>query len=115
MSTNWIEKVTGDLAEKKEWRAFTARMKALPENYREAYEAFQRYTFTCGGMDDAGIKALYDLGDLLEQSALDGLALRQVIGNNPAEFIENFLSNYPRGKWITREQDRLNTAISLSS
>ena len=115
MSTNWIEKVTGDFAGKKEWREFKSRMKALPENYYQAYNALEHYTFNCGGMDDAGLSALQDLGDLLEQSARDGLSLNEVLGDDPAEFMESFFENYPRGKWIIREKERLNSAIAANN
>ena len=34
------------------------------------------------------------------------------VGADPVEFVEAFLSNYPRGNWISREQERLTTAIT---
>jgi DNA-binding ferritin-like protein (Dps family) len=37
--------------------------------------------------------------------------VRDVVGGDPVEFAEAFLSNYPAGSWITRERDRLTRAI----
>lgn len=112
MSTNWIEKITGDLALKKKFREFRSRMEALPSPYAEAYVAFERYVFQFGGINDGGITALFDLGELFEQSARDDIPLTTVIGEDPSAFIENFLENYPRGQWVLRGQERLNSAIS---
>lgn len=37
-----IEKVIGDLGEKKEWRDIEKRAKALPQEYRNAYEKIKK-------------------------------------------------------------------------
>ena len=31
------------------------------------------------------------------------------------EFIETFVRNYPKGRWIIRERDRLTTAIARAT
>src|SRR5690606_34374501 len=41
--TNWIETLTGSLEQKKQYRECKARLKALPEPYREAAKAHDRY------------------------------------------------------------------------
>lgn len=115
MTASWIQKITGDLAQKKRYRAHITRMKSLPSGYDEVYFALERYVFVCGGLDDGTADALQDLGKLLERSASDGLPITSVVGAEPVDFIENFLENYARGKWIVREQDRLNAAIALAS
>ena len=43
MAAKWIEMVTGSLEEKKQYRQHKARIAALPENYRTAVEALERY------------------------------------------------------------------------
>jgi DNA-binding ferritin-like protein (Dps family) len=39
---------------------------------------------------------LEDLADLFEQGAADGTPLRDVVGEDPVEFAEAFLANYPQ-------------------
>lgn len=114
MTVSWIQKITGDFTEKKRYRAHIARMKSLPGGYNEVYFALERYVFVCGGLDDGTADALQDLGELLERSARDRLPILSVVGADPVEFIEDFLENYARGKWIVREQDRLNAAIAAA-
>lgn len=54
---------------------------------------------------------LDDLADLFEQSAANGTPVRPVVGEDPVEFAEAFLRNYPEGQWISRERERLTNAI----
>jgi DNA-binding ferritin-like protein (Dps family) len=56
-----------------------------------------------------------DLADLFEQSAADGTPIRAVVGNDPVEFIEAFLQNYPEGRWRSRERERLISAIERAA
>ena len=54
---------------------------------------------------------LEDLADLFEQSAANGTPVREIVGEDPVEFAEAFLRNYPEGQWIGRERERLTNAI----
>jgi hypothetical protein len=62
--------------------------------------------------DGGGGTAIYeDLIDLFEQSAADRTPIREIVGEDPVEFIETFVRNYPKGQWIIRERERLTNAI----
>ena len=62
--------------------------------------------------DGGGGTAIYgDLIDLFEQSAANGTPIREIVGEDPVEFIETFVRNYPKGQWIIRERERLTDAI----
>ena len=109
--SEFTTKVVGD---KKRWRQFKTRVAALPESYRTAVEGLIRYTNYLGGLGDGDsiMAMLEDLADLFEQAAADGTPIREIVGEDPVEFAEAFLRNYPAGRWITRERDRLNKAIA---
>ena len=47
-----------------------------------------------------------DLIDLFEQAAADETPIRQIVGEDPVEFVETFVQNYPKGQWIIRERER---------
>ncbi len=101
----WIDKMIG---EKKRWRQYKARTRQLPENYRTAVDALERYLMYFGGADgDSAASMFEDLADLFERAAADGTPIREIVGDNPIEFIDAFAENYRKGGWITREQDRL--------
>jgi DNA-binding ferritin-like protein (Dps family) len=111
MFSTFVSKVVG---EKGQWREYKARARQLPANYRVAVDALERYLryFGTGG----GGTALYeDLIDLFEQSAANGTPIRQIVGEDPVEFIEAFVRNYPKGQWIIRERERLNNAIERAA
>ena len=101
------------LDEKRRYRQYKARIERLPEDYRAAVAALERYTTYLGGIgDSASILAMTDdLATLFEQAAADGTPVREIVGDDPVEFAEAFLANYPKGQWITRERDRLTDAI----
>jgi DNA-binding ferritin-like protein (Dps family) len=70
------------VGEKRQWREYKARARKLPENYRTAIDALERYLnyFGTGG----GGTAIYeDFIDLFEQSAANGTPIRQIVGADP--------------------------------
>ncbi|MFI7642542.1 DUF1048 domain-containing protein [Nonomuraea sp. NPDC049400] len=111
-----LELVTGSLEEKKRWRQYKARVKALPENYRIAVEALERYLMHFGPADGAGAMTMYeDLADLFEQSAADGTPIRDLFGDDPIAFVEAFMANYPLGQYRARERNRFTSAIERAA
>ena len=106
----FIDKVIGP---KKRWRAYKARVRQLPENYRMAVDAFERYLNYCGGLVDpqSAESLVEDLADLFERAAADGTPIREVVGDDPREFIQALVANYEAGGYVARERERLIKAI----
>jgi DNA-binding ferritin-like protein (Dps family) len=106
MVARWIEK-------KRHYWRYQARIERLPASYRTAVAGLERYINHLGGIGDADsiLTMLDDLADLLEQGAANGTPIREILGEDPVEFAEAFLRNYPAGYWITREQERLVRAV----
>src|SRR5215211_3075304 len=116
MMMTFIEKIVGDLGDKRRWRQHKARVKALPTNYRTTVKALERYltylAITKGDVPmDVLMSMLGDLADLFEQAAADRTPIRAVVGEDPVEFAETFFRNYSDGQWINRERDRSVSAI----
>jgi DNA-binding ferritin-like protein (Dps family) len=112
MATKWIEKVVGPLEQKKRYRQYKARTERLPHSYHIAIDALERYSYYFGhGTAIGGLSMLEDLIDLFEQSAANGTPIREIVGEDPVEFADAFLRNYPEGQWIVRERTRLTSAI----
>ena len=109
--SKFISKVIGP---KREWWQYKARARQLPASYRTALDALERYLMYLGGGDD-GTAMCEDLVDLFEQSAANRTPLRQIVGEDPVEFIETFVRNYPNGTWIIRERERLTNAIERAA
>ncbi|MFI6444207.1 DUF1048 domain-containing protein [Kitasatospora sp. NPDC050543] len=108
--SGFISKVIGP---KKRWRAYKARSRRLPENYRAAVEAIERYLMYFVPIDgDSNASMFEDLADLFEQAAANGTPIREIVGEDPVEFVEAFVQNYSEGGYVpTRERKRLTDAI----
>lgn len=105
----FITRLVGD---KRRWRQYKARTRQLPPAYREAAEALERYLMCFGpGNGDRAASMFEDLAELFEQSAASRTPVREVVGEDPVEFAEAFLQNYPEGSWISRERVRLTSAV----
>ena len=105
MAQGWIK-------QKKRYRQYKARVEQLPASYRTAVDAVQRYSYYFGhGTTEGGLAMFDDLADLFEQAAASGTPVREIVGEDPVEFAEAFIRNYPQGQWIVRERDRLTSAI----
>ena len=113
MAAKWIETITGSLEQKKQYRQYKARIEALPEPYGTTAKAFERYFMYYGGITDGDtlITMFTDLADLWERAAVDGTPVRDIVGDDPAEFAETFAQAYTGEKWIDKERARLNKAI----
>jgi len=109
----FIEKIIGEIADKRRWRQYKARTRQLPEGYRTAIEALERYLTYSGAITkgDTLMSMLEDLADLFEQSAAGGTPIRAIVGADPVEFAETFLANYSEGQWINKERKRLTDTI----
>ncbi|GAA5208912.1 DUF1048 domain-containing protein [Microbacterium kyungheense] len=113
MAAKWYEVVTGSLEQKKQWRQYKARVEALPEPYRGAAKAVERYLMYAGGVVDGDtiVQMYADLADLWERAVADGTSVRDLVGDDPATFAEEFAAAYNGKQWIDKERDRLNKAI----
>jgi DNA-binding ferritin-like protein (Dps family) len=101
------------IGEKRRWRRYRARVKAIPEPYRSAVETIEDYLISFGRGDGAGwAEQLEDLADLFERAAADGTPIREIVGEHPEEFVEAFVQNYPEGQWVIRERERLRSTIA---
>jgi DNA-binding ferritin-like protein (Dps family) len=109
----FISKVIGP---KRRWRAYKARVRQLPENYRTTVEAIERYLMHFGPMDsDNAASVLEDVADLFERAAADGTPIREIVGEDPVEFVEALVGNYEKGGYVTRERNRLSRAIERAA
>lgn len=113
MAAKWIEALTGSLEQKKQYKQYKARLEALPEPYRGAAKAFERYFMYYGGLTDGDtlILMLGDFADLWERAAVDGTPISAIVGDDPVGFGETFIQSYPGTHWIDRERARLTKAV----
>ena len=101
---------------KRRWRAYKARVRQLPPNYRAAVDAIERYLMFFGPMDADSAGSLFeDVADLFERAAADGTPIREIVGDDPVEFVEALVANYTKGGYVTRERERLTRDIARAA
>jgi DNA-binding ferritin-like protein (Dps family) len=107
--SDFTVKVIGD---KRRWRTYKARMRQLPENYRVAVEGIERYLTHFGAMDGDSAASLFeDVADLFERAAADETPIREIVGDDPVDFVESLIRNYDKSGYVAREQARLVNTI----
>ena len=116
MVAKWIEALTGSLEQKKQYKRAKARIEALAEPYGSTGKAFERYFMYYGGVTDGDtlLTMLGDFTDLWERAALDGTSVREIVGEDPVEFAENFAQAYAGTRWIDKERARLTAAVEAA-
>jgi DNA-binding ferritin-like protein (Dps family) len=111
--SGFLSKVTSKvIGDKRRWREYKARVKQLPPNYRSAVDAIERYLMLFGPVDgDSAASVLEDVADLFERAAVDGTPIREIVGEDPVEFVDALVRNYSTGGYVDRERERLVNAI----
>ena len=89
----------------------------MPDNYRQAVEALDRYFMYCGGIvqGDVLVKMCDDLATLFEEAAANDTPIRDIVGDDPVSFAQTFLANYTDGGWQRKERARLVEAIDRAA
>ncbi|SIS63451.1 DUF1048 domain-containing protein [Salimicrobium flavidum] len=109
---NIFEKITGTMADKREWKAMESRAKELPEEYYDAYKAIQKYLWTTGGlMDWKGARRIFGgILDLFEEGAAEGKTVTELIGEDVASFCDELVKD--EKKWSDKYREKLNDTIT---
>ena len=108
--SEFAQKVIGD---KREWREYKARMRALPEPYRIAVDGIERYLFHFGAVEaDSSIAIFSDVADIFERAAADGTPIHEIVGDDPSAFVDALIDNYEKGGYVAREKRRLADSIA---
>ncbi|UNO38495.1 DUF1048 domain-containing protein [Streptomyces sp. MST-110588] len=112
--SGFLSKVIGP---KKRWRAYKARIRTLPSDHRAAVEAIEKYLMHFVPIDeDSNASMFEDLADLFEQAAADGTPIREIVGEDPAEFAEAFAQNYSEGGYVpARARTKLTDDIARAA
>ena len=99
-----IDKLVGDLGEKKRFRANEKRAKSLPTEYRDAYENIRNYLWSTSGVES--IDPLVSLVDLLEEAAASKRKVTDITGPDVAAFADDLVKG--EASWKDQQREKLN-------
>ncbi|MCQ4210592.1 DUF1048 domain-containing protein [Streptomyces longispororuber] len=78
---------------KKQWRAHTARVKALPPDYQIVYKEMQKYLFKVGPVDLFEGALLSEIVDFFEEGVAAGKGVVELIGTDVAAFCDGLIKD----------------------
>ncbi|MEY2193705.1 DUF1048 domain-containing protein [Neobacillus sp. BF23-41] len=106
-----FEKIIGSLDDKREWKAMEARAKALPSEYRNAYNAIKKYLWTSSGLTDwkDSSRIFGGILDLFEEGAAEGKKVTDLTGKDVAAFCDELVKDAKT--WMDKYRTNLNDTI----
>lgn len=108
--SNFLNKILGDLEEKKEWKAVQARAKALPQEYRVVYDEIKNHIWQGGaGVTDPS-NLFGRVVDLFEEGAASGKHVLEVTGDDVAGFVRGLLQG--EKTYLDELNEKLNRDIA---
>jgi len=109
---NVWEKVTGSDI-KKELKKYEFRAKKLPAEYQEAWEEIKAHLWSYSDFTDRNLVPILDgvLG-LLEETAAEGLSIREVLGDDIKGFCSALVGAEGAKSFRDKWRDQLNNAVA---
>lgn len=107
-----IEKIMGNLENKRHYREMERRAKRLPADYFHAYRAIQKYLAIAGGpVDWPSTRQIFEgLLDLFEMGAAEGKTVTDITGPDVAAFCDDLIKDEP--SWNDPYRIKLNELIN---
>ncbi|MDR0626038.1 MAG: DUF1048 domain-containing protein [Bifidobacteriaceae bacterium] len=96
--------------EKREWRAYVRRRKALPPDYRLVLTHIEKYLFNFAA-DSSILGVFYDMVELFEEGAAAGRPVIEVTGDDVAAFAWDALAAFQAATWTGGKAEALNKAV----
>ncbi|WP_129728026.1 MULTISPECIES: DUF1048 domain-containing protein [Bacillaceae] len=98
------------IQEKREYRAYQKRVNELPEEYRKAMKAIENYMWNYA-KGSGMLELLKNILEMFENSASEGLSVRDVVGDDIAEFADSLLAEFPEETWMDKMRKKLRDSI----
>jgi DNA-binding ferritin-like protein (Dps family) len=105
-----IEKIIGNMEDKRAYRAYRKRVKALPGEYGIVMKEMQSYIWSCGSLDGS-LDLLYDLATLMETSAAEGKRVLDVTGGDVTAFCDALIREWQGRTWQDTVRKKYNDRI----
>lgn len=99
-----LNKILGDLSQKKAYMQNEKRARSLPAEYAEAYKEIKQYIFNTSGI--FSMEPLIVLVDMFEEAAADNKKVITITGSNVAEFADELVRGVK--SYQDQQRDKLN-------
>lgn len=110
---NFLNKIIGEVKDKKEWRVTIARSKTLPKEYRVVYDEISGYIMSGGPGVIVTIKPFKHLLGLFEEGVAQGKHVLEVTGDDVAAFADELVRDEEHMEdWHEETKRKLNSNIA---
>jgi DNA-binding ferritin-like protein (Dps family) len=109
-----IEKLVGNMDEKRAYREYKKSVAALPREYNIVMTEIQNYMWSGApgsGVLDGGLEILYDVLNLFEISAAEGQSVLDVTGNDVTAFCDELVREWHSRTWQDVMRNKFNSRI----
>lgn len=97
----------------RDWKAFQARIEALPADYQAAWTEIAATIFPAGNFTGRNLMPIFDsVLELLEETAADGLSVSYVLGEDIAGFCAALTDGEGARDHRDRWRDQLNRNVA---
>ncbi|MCI1983924.1 MAG: DUF1048 domain-containing protein [Bifidobacteriaceae bacterium] len=102
------------IGSKKRYNAYKKVKATLPDDYREAMDALEKYMWNFAKNDDF-MDVLNDVLQMFQENVGDGStprpSVRSIVGEDPVEFADEIMAQYPNALWIINYRNKLRDAM----
>jgi len=113
MPKSIVDAITRMRDGKREWRAYQARVKALPHDYAVVMDQIMKFlwNFASDASGMGPMTVMYGILDLFEESAAAGRPVLDVTGDDVAGFVWNVIVETQTATWTGDKSAKLNATI----
>ncbi|WP_125579414.1 DUF1048 domain-containing protein [Lacticaseibacillus suibinensis] len=108
--TNIKNSFNNMIKDKKRYRQFLKDVKQLPAPYADTVTALTKYIWSFAG-SGAMMDVLEEVLHIFQESAADQVPVRQIVGEDPVEFAENIMAQYPEEMWLIKYRKQLRQKV----
>lgn len=106
-----LNKIIGDITEKRDYRQIESRAKALPGEYATAYKQIKDYIFHTSGI--MSMDPLKVLVDMFEEAAANDRQVQDITGPDVAAFADELVRGAP--SYFQQQRTKLNNKAAGKS
>ncbi|MCI1986705.1 MAG: DUF1048 domain-containing protein [Lactobacillus sp.] len=99
------------IKDKQRYKQFTKDVRALPTPYAATVNALTKYIWSFAG-SGAMVDVLEEVLHIFQESAAENVPIRQIVGEDPVEFAENIMAEYPNELWLIKYRHQLRQKVA---
>lgn len=102
------------IQEQGRYRAYKKRIKQLPEEHKNAMLAIEEYMWMFA-KGSGMFNYLEEILEMFEEGVSKESSVKDIVGNDIAEFADTFLAEFPEETWVEQMMDKQRVKLRNST